>query len=263
MKKIGIALFISASMVFALDLGGFAKSVIGGVTNNSNSGGIVSGLDNSTVASGLKEALKKGVKYAVNTLGKDNGYLNNSLVKIPLPENLAKAEKLVRKFGGDKIADNLISSMNKAASDAAPKTADIFMKAISKMSLTDAKKILAGKKDAATEYFKTHTSKSLEKMISPIVNKSMQDNSVAKYYDTFNGYYKNYGAKYVKNSGVASLAKSFGADSYLPSEKDENLNKYVTDRAIDGLFKMIAQKEADIRDNPVARTTDLLKKVFK
>ena len=262
MKKIYMILLLSASVVFAFDLGSFAKTVTG-VTSNSGSSSVVSGLNNSTVASGLKEALKKGVKYAVGTLGKDNGYLNNSLVKIPLPENLAKAEKLVRKFGGGKIADNLINSMNKAASDAAPKTADIFMKSISKMSLEDAKKILAGKKDAATEYFKTHTSTSLEKMISPIVDKTMQENGVAKYYDTFNGYYKKYGAKYVKNSGVMSLAKSFGADSYLPSEKDENLNKYVTDKAMDGLFKMIAQKEAEIRDNPIARTTDLLKKVFK
>ena len=260
MKKTVIALVVMVSLTFAFDLGSFAKKVVS--SGVSSSGSTVAGLDNSTVASGLKEALKKGVNYAASSLGKNNGYLNNSLVKIPLPENLAKAEKIVRKFGGDKVADNLINSMNSAASKAAPKTVKIFMNAIDKMSLNDAKKILAGKKDAATEYFKTHTSASLEKMISPIVDKTMQENSVAKYYDTFNGYYKNYGKKYIDNSGLMSIAKKFGADSYLPSGKDENLNKYVTDKAMDGLFKMIAKEEANIRENPIARTTSLLKKVF-
>jgi len=261
MKKICIILALFISFTFAFDLGSFAKSVVGG-SNVSSSNSVVSGLDNSTISSGLKEALKKGVNFAATQLGKDNGYLNNSLVKIPLPENLAKTENLVRKFGGDKIADDLINSMNSAASKAAPKTVDIFMKAIDKMSLTDAKKILSGDKNAATQYFKTHTSSSLEKMISPIVDNTMKENSVAKYYDTFNGYYKNYGKKYVQNSGVMSIAKSFGADSYLPSDNPENLNKYVTSKAIDGLFKMIAKEEADIRTNPIARTTSLLKKVF-
>jgi hypothetical protein len=269
MKKIGLTLLLSASILSAFDLGSFAKTVISTTTNNSSSSTVskltsaASGLSNSTVTSGLKEALKQGVKYAVSTLGKKDGYLNNSLVKIPLPKNLQKVESLVRKAGGAKVADSLVNSMNEAASEAAPKSADIFMKAISKMSLKDAKKILAGDKDAATQYFKTHTSTSLQKMISPIVEKTMKKNSVIKYYDTFNGYYKKYGEKYVKNSSIMSMAKSFGADSYLPSQNDESLNQYVTNRAIDGLFKMIAQKEADIRKNPVARTTDLLKKVFK
>ena len=261
MKKISVILALSISFAFAFNLGNFAKSVMSD-SNLVSPKSSTSGLDNSTISSGLKEALKKGVNFAVSQLGKNNGFLNNSLVKIPLPENLAKTEKIVRKFGGDKIADNLINSMNRAASKAAPKTADIFMKAIDKMSLTDARKILSGNKDAATQYFKTHTSNSLEKMIAPIVDNTMKENSVAKYYDTFNGYYKNYGKKYVKNSGVMSIAKSFGADSYLPSDNPENLNKYVTNKAIDGLFKMIAKEEADIRANPVARTTSLLKKVF-
>ncbi len=260
MKKVVVVLFVAVSLTYAFDLGSFAKSIVS--SGASSSENRVGGLDNSTVASGLKEALKKGVKYAASSLGKNNGYLNNSFVKIPLPQNLAKAEKIVRKLGGDKIADDLINSMNSAASKAAPKTVNIFMDAIDKISLSDAKKILAGKKDAATQYFKRHTSDSLEKMISPIVDKTMQENSVVKYYDVFNEYYKKYGKKYIDNSGLMSIAKNFGADSYLPSDKDENLNKYVTDKAIDGLFKMIAKEEANIRENPIARTTSLLKKVF-
>ncbi len=260
MKNIVIVLFVMANLAFGFDFGSFAKSMVSTSQSNPSSG--VSSLDNMTVSKGLKEALKIGVKYATNMLGKNNGYLNNSLVKIPLPNNLAKMEKIVRKFGGDKIADNLINSMNRAASKAAPKTIDIFMTAIDKMSLNDAKKILAGKKDAATEYFREHTSGALEKMISPIVDDTMKQNSVIKYYDIFNNYYKEYGQKYIKNSGIMSLAKNFGADSYLPSAKDEDLNKYVTDKAMDGLFKIVAQKEADIRTNPLQRTTSLLKKVF-
>ncbi len=259
MKKIIFVLFASASLVFAFNLGSFAKSVM---SSSSSSSTVTSGLSSTTIASGLKEALKKGVSFAAQKLGKNGGYLNNSLVKIPLPKNLSKAEKLVRKFGGDRVADELIDSMNSAASKAAPKTVKIFMHAIDKMSLNDAKKILTGDKNAATEYFKSHTSKSLEKMISPIVQNTMKNSSVAKYYDAFNGYYDKYGKKYVQNSNILSLAKSFGADSYLPSGKREDLNKYVTQKAIDGLFKMIAKEEANIRENPVARTTSLLKKVF-
>jgi len=260
MGKIVLFLLLSINMVFGFDLGSFAKSMVS--TSQSNPSNRVSSLDNITVSKGLKEALKIGVKYATDMLGKNNGYLNNPLVKISLPDNLAKMEKIVRKFGGDKIADDLINSMNKAASKAAPKTIDIFMAAIDKMSLDDAKRILAGKKDAATEYFREHTSGALEKMISPIIDDTMKQNSVIQYYDAFNGYYKKYGQKYIKNSGIMSLAKNFGADSYLPGAKDEDLNKYVTDKAMDGLFKIVAQKEADIRANPLQRTTSLLKKVF-
>ncbi len=263
MNKILIGLALTACLSFGFDFGNLAKSVMGNsATSSATTKSTTEGLSSSTVASGLKEALKKGVQFAVAQLSKDNGYLSNSLVKIPLPENLAKAEKIVRKVGGNKVADNLINSMNTAASKAAPKTADIFIKAIDKMTLDDAKKILAGKKDAATEYFKTHTTSSLETMIAPIVQNTMKQNNVAKYYDVFNSYYKNYGKKYVENSSVMAFAKNFGADSYLPSASDENLDKYVTDKAIDGLFKMIAKKEADIRANPVARTTTILKKVF-
>jgi len=262
MKRILVILIILSSFVFGFDIGGFAKSMLGETSVSKTSNIQKTGLSNSTVTSGLKEALKKGVRYAANSLGKKNGYLNNSLVKIPLPKSLENTEKIVRKFSGDKIADNLIESMNNAASYAAPKTVDIFIKAIEKMSLDDAKKILVGNKDAATQYFKNRTSSSLEKMISPIVDKTMKQNSVVKYYRIFDNYYKKYAKEYVQNSGIMKMTKNFGVDSYIPSSNDENLNKYVTSKAIDGLFKMIAQKEADIRANPVARTSSILKKVF-
>jgi len=270
MKNISLSIvFISSTLVYGFDFGGLANDVLKTQTTTTQKSEpsttattATTSLSDSTVTSGLKEALKVGINYGVKTLSKKNGYLNNKDVKIPLPENLSKAETLIRKAGGNKIADDLILSMNNAATEAAPKTAAIFVDAVDKMSLDDAQKILTGDKDAATNYFKAHTSSSLTKMIQPIVQKSMKDNNVASYYDSFNRYYKTYAKNMVDNSSVMSMAKGFGVDKYLPSSSDENLDAYVTQKAMDGLFKMIAAKESAIRENPVEQTTSLLKKVF-
>ncbi len=266
MKKISIvaSMVLCTTLSFGFDLNQITKSVMDNVTKPSSTSSTDSktGISDSTVSSGLKEALKVGVDYAVKNLGANNGYLNNSLVKIPLPENLQKVEGLIRKAGGDKIADDLVNSMNSAATNAAPETAEIFVDAIDKMSLEDAQKILNGGENAATNYFKENTTSSLKKLITPIIQKTMKENQVAGYYDTFNTYYKQYGKGLVDNSSVGNLAKSFGVDSYLPSSSDQNLDKYVTDKAIDGLFKMIGSKEASIRSNPVEQTTSILKQVF-
>jgi len=271
MKKSTIlaSLILTSSLTYAFDLGSLTKGVLDTVTNetkttdtNTTATTTNSSLSDSTVTSGLKEALKTGVTYAVTQLGSSDGYLNNDLVKIPLPENLAKVETLLRSAGGDEMADNLINSMNKAATTAAPKTASIFADAIEKMSLEDAQKILAGSDNAATEYFKTNTTGSLKEMISPIIQETMKENQVASYYDTANNFYKNNVQSTVESSGVMDLAKNFGVDSYLPGSSDQSLDEYVTDKAISGLFTMIAQKEAEIRTDPVAQTTSLLKQVF-
>ncbi len=262
-KNIVVAsIILSSTLAFAFDFNSITKGVVDNLTKTDNKSKTLSNLDNQTVSKGLKEALKVGVDYAVKNLGAKDGYLNNAQVKIPLPENLQKAEGIVRKFGGDKIADNLINSMNSAATNAAPKTANIFLDAINKMDLKDAKKILAGDKGAATQYFKENTSTSLKKMITPIVKQTMEENQVASYYKNFNKYYNQYGKGLVENSGVMNMAKSFGVDSYIPSGSDKSLDDYVTNKAIDGLFKIIAQKEAQIRENPVEQTTSLLKQVF-
>lgn len=231
-------------------------------TATQSSSSALSNLSNSTVTSGLKEALKAGVDFGVKELSKKDGYLSNADVKIPLPDKLAKVETLLRKAGGEKIADDLIKSMNSAATEAAPKTAAIFVDAVDKMSMDDAKKILAGGDEAATEYFQKNTTTSLQEMIKPIVQKTMQENNVAKYYDTANDLYLTKVKGIVENSSVMGMAKSFGADAYLPSEDDAKLDDFVTKKAIDGLFKMIASKESEIRKNPVAQTTSLLKEVF-
>lgn len=273
MKKslIVSTLLLTSTLTFALDLGSITKSVVDTVSKdttisqqitNETSTNTNNNLDNSTVSSGLKEALKTGVKFATTQLGSSNGYLNNPLVKIPLPNNLDKAETLIRSAGGDKMADDLINSMNTAASKAAPKTAEIFISAIDKMSLTDAQKILSGGNNAATEYFKANTSDSLKKAIMPIIQETMKENQVATYYETVNNIYKSSAKGLVGNSGVMGMAKNFGVDSYIPGSSDESLDDFVTNKTIEGLFTMIAQKEASIRTNSVEQTSSILKQVF-
>jgi len=276
MKTLSIVTSVAllSSLSFSFDFGALANDALKVATQpdastskntstaTTSSSNTLSSLSNSTVTSGLKEALKMGVDFGVKELSKKDGYLNNAGVKIPLPDKLANAEKLIRKAGGNKIADNLIKSMNSAATEAAPKTAAIFVDAVDKMSMEDAKKILAGGDDAATNYFKEHTTTSLQNMIKPIIQKSMQDNNVASYYDTANDFYLNNVKSIVESTSVMSMAKGFGADEYLPSEKDAKLDDFVTQKAIDGLFKMIAEKEGNIRKDPVSQTTSLLKQVF-
>ena len=264
-------LLLTSTLTFALDLGSITKGVVDTVskdtgitqqiTNATSTNNTKSNLDNATVSNGLKEALKSGVTYATTQLGSNNGYLNNKAVKIPLPNNLSKAESLIRTAGGDKMADDLINSMNAAASKAAPKTAEIFISAIDKMSVTDAQKILGGGNNAATEYFKTNTTESLKKSIAPIIQETMKENQVAGYYETVNNIYKSSAKGLVDNSAVMGMAKSFGVDSYVPGNSNESLDEFVTNKAIEGLFTMIAQKESAIRTNPVEQTSSILKQV--
>ncbi len=218
-------------------------------------------LSNTDMSGALKEALSKGVKFAVTDLGKDGGYLNNPLVKIPLPKSLQTSEKLIRKIGGGKYVDDLILSINKAAEEAAPKTVDVFMNSIQKMTITDAKEILAGADDSATQYFRKNSSSELASVIAPIVEKSMANNDVSKYYSAFQSFYKS-NAGVLQNETVSALTSKFGLGDYLPSSKDEDLSGFVTNKSIDGLMSMIAQKEKGIRDNPLMRNSDLLQKVF-
>ena len=209
----------------------------------------------------LKKALNMGVEYAVKTLGAKDGYLNNPLTKIVLPENLQKSADLARKIGGDKYVDDLIIAFNNAATEAAPKTAEIFAKSISNMSIDDAKKILNSSNTAATDYFRATTIKELQETIAPIVQKSMSNNSVAMYYETFQSFYKE-NSGMLNSEYISSAANMLGYGGLMPSEKDEDLNSYVTNKSIDGLMLMIQAKEKEIRDNPLSQNSDLIKRVF-
>ncbi len=218
-------------------------------------------LSSTDMNGALKSALNMGVDYAVKSLGAKDGYLNNPLAKIGLPEDMQKAADLVKKVGGEKYVNDLVVAINSAATEAAPKTAQIFAKSISNMKIEDAKEILAGSDKAATDYFRKSSTKELQDTIAPIIKTSMENNSVAKYYDSFQSFYKsNAGA--LKNEYVSGAANMLGYGGMVPSDKDTDLNGFVTNKSIDGLMSMIQEKEKTIRSNPVAQNSDLIKKVF-
>lgn len=202
----------------------------------------VSALSDEDVVRGLKEALSKGAQQAVANLGKEGGYMNNLDVKIPLPDELKKVEKLLRGMGQDKYADQFVATLNHAAEKAVPEAATIFADSISQMSLADAKSILKGPDDAATQYFRKTSEAKLKERFLPIVQAATDQVGVTSAYK-----------KLVQKAGPA--AQLLGSNA-------TDLDGYVENRAVDGLFKMIAAEEKRIRADPVARTTDLLKKVF-
>ena len=194
------------------------------------------------MVSGLKEALNKGTRYAVENLGKDGGFLNNDLVRIPMPESLSWVEKTLRTLRQDRLADEFVASMNHAAEQAVPEAAAIFGDAIQTMTLDDAKGILTGPDDSATQYFRRTTSDALTAKMRPIVEQATSRTGVTS----------NYKNMTEKAGGLASM---FSKDT-------TDLDGYVTQKTLDGLFLMVAEEEKRIRENPLARSSDLLKKVF-
>jgi hypothetical protein len=201
----------------------------------------VADLSNKDASSGLKEALIKGAETAVGQLGKRDGFLGDSRVRIPLPDSLQQAEGVMRKFGMGKQADELIETLNHAAELAVVEAKPILVNAVRKMSFDDAKSILMGGDDAATQYFKRTTAGPIGAKFLPVVQKATSKVQLA---DKYNQY--------------AGKAAKFG----LVDAKDANLDAYVTQRALDGLYLMIAEKEKEIRKNPVAAGSALLKMVF-
>jgi len=199
------------------------------------------GLDDSTIASGLKDALSVGTKNAVNLVSQLNGYFGNQAIKILLPDKIQKAAELAGKVGYQKQVDEFILSMNRAAEKAAPKAASYFSDAIKEMSIDDARKILSGGNTAATDYFKSKTSAKLYDEFKPSVTESMNQVGVTHAYNAM-----------------------MGKVPSVPFAKPESvdLDHYVTTKALDGLFYTVGQEEQKIRTNPAAQTTDLLKKVF-
>ena len=212
----------------------------------------VSALSQDQVVQGLKEALSKGVQQAVSRLGHDGGFLTNLNVKIPMPEKLRAVEKTLRAVHEDKLADQFIETMNHAAEQAVPEAAEVFGNAIKNMSLADAKSILAGTNNAATQYFRTATETNLFEKFLPIVKKATDQAGVTSAYKRC--------LEKVEGGGALGGLGSFGR-SLLGSEAVD-VDSYVTNKALDGLFKMVADEEKRIRENPIARTSDLLQKVF-
>ena len=205
---------------------------------NSQSG---SQLSETEIANGLKEALNQGVDKGVHKLSQAGGYLNDPKVKISMPNEAKTVEDKLRKLGQGKLVDQTIESMNRAAENAANGAKDIFVAAIKNMSIQDAKKILEGDDDAATQYLNSNTRAQLIAKFKPVIKKSLNKVNATKYW-------KNLFANYNRIPMVKKVNPS--------------LEEYVTNKAIDGLFVMIAAEELEIRKNPEARITELLKKVF-
>ena len=209
--------------------------------NTASSTGGVSSLTNSEANGGLKEALTQGVSKAVASLGATDGFLGNKDVKIPLPNSLKKIEKGMKFMGMGKQSDELILKMNRAAEAAVPEAKTLLLDSVKKMSLADAKAILTGPQDAATQYFKKTTSAQMGEKFLPIVTKATENVQLA---DSYNKY--------------AEMGSKFG----VVKKEDANINQYVTKKALDGVYYMVAQEEAAIRKDPLGQASSLLKKVF-
>jgi hypothetical protein len=198
-------------------------------------------LTNDEIIAGLKEALEVGTEKAVALVSQADGYYGNPDIKIPLPESVEKAEKLLRAVGYGEKVDAFELSMNRAAERAAPEAKSIFQDAISQMSFEDASKILNGRDNEATLYFEDKTSGRLQELFKPIVKDSMGEVGVTRSFQDLNA-----------KAESMPFGKSLSFD----------LDQYVTDGALQGLFKMLAEQEKQIRTQPAARVTDLLQKVF-
>jgi hypothetical protein len=210
----------------------------------STAGGALGGetpLTADDVANGLKEALIKGISNGSDLASQMDGYFKNEAIKILFPPDVKKVEEKLRQIGLGGEVDKFVMTLNRGAEDAAKEAKPIFISAIRSMTIDDAWGILKGDQNAATEYLKRTTSAQLKQKFSPVIQNSLDKVNATKYYaDLVNTYNK------------------------IPFVEDVNpdLNDYATDKAIEGLFVMVAKEEKEIRQDPLARTTDLLKRVF-
>lgn len=199
-------------------------------------------LTTEEVAAGLKEALIKGITKGSNQASQVNGYFGNPEIKIPFPPDVKKVENKLRDIGlGDQV-DRFVKTLNRGAEEAAKEAKPIFVDAIKGMTVQDAWGILKGPDDAATTYLKDKTSTQLKTKFQPIIRKSLEQTNATKYYSDI----------------ITTYNKIPFVDDVNP-----DLEEYATSKALEGLFKLIANEEEKIREDPVARTTELLKKVFK
>ncbi len=195
-----------------------------------------------TIVAGLKEALTVGTRNAVTQTSKAGGYLNNARLRIPLPQELQTVGKTMRSVGLGSLVDDLEGKMNLAAEQAAAQATPVFVGAIRQMTFADAKNILSGKDTAATDYFREKTHAQLRTLYKPIVTTYTDQSGAARAYK--------------------SLMDRYSQIPLVPKPQQTSLDEFVTDKAIGGLFTVLADEEAKIRKDPAARTTQLLRTVF-
>ena len=203
--------------------------------------GQLEGVSRQDATAALRAALEKGSLAAVANLGRLDGFLGNPQVRIPLPESAQRAERLMRRVGMGKYADELVVTMNRAAEEAIPEARALFVQSVRKMTVQDAKGILTGGETAGTEYFKRTTRADLHKRFLPIVEKATSKVSLAQKYEQF-----------------ADKAVAVG----MLSKEDADLDEYVTQKALDGLYLMVAEEEKKIRKDPVSSGAAIIRKVF-
>jgi len=201
----------------------------------------VSALSSSDMIAGLKDALRVGSERVVSRLGKTNGFNADASIHIPLPDQLKQVKSALSNIGMGSLTDDLELKLNRAAEAATPKAKRIFGDAIQHMKLTDAKKILNGPKDAATQYFKAKMSSPLAAEMRPVIEKAMADVGAVKAYD--------------------AVVSKYQSIPFMPDVK-ANLTQHVIDGGLAGIFHYMATEEAAIRSNPAKRSTEILKKVF-
>lgn len=198
-------------------------------------------LTSAEVAEGLKEALVKGVSLGADLVSQTDGYFGNPEIKIPFPPDVKKVEDRLRQIGLGGEVDKFILTLNRGAEDAAREAKPIFVDAIKSMTIEDAWGILRGDEDAATQYLRRTTGTRLAEKFNPVIKASLDKVNATRYY-----------------SDIVTTYNKIP----LVEKVNPNLDDYATEKAIDGLFVMIAKEEKRIREDPVARTTELLKKVF-
>lgn len=198
-------------------------------------------LSNSRIIAGLKQALEIGTANAIRNVSRLNGYYKNPNIRIPLPENIQKVEKILRTVGFGSKVDAFELSMNRAAERAAPEARSLFIDAIKQMTISDARKILKGRDNEVTLYFEDKTRDRLHELFKPITHAAMSEVGVTRSYQKLDA--KVQAIPYIRRISF-------------------DLDDYVTNKALDGLFFMVAEQERKIRQDPAARVTDLLKEVF-
>jgi hypothetical protein len=201
----------------------------------------VASLTSADATAGLREALSSGAAAAIAQLGAENGFLNDGRVRIPLPPSLQKAEKLLKTLGLRKQADELVTAMNRAAEAAVPHAKALVADAVKQMTVQDAKAILTGGDDSVTQYFRAKTAEPLAIKFQPIVKAATDKVGLAEKYNA-----------------LAAQGKSLG----LVKEEDASIDRYVTRKALDGLYAMIGEEERKLRANPLQAGSGLLRKVF-
>lgn len=236
-RRTALALLLFPAVAAAADWSAILSGVMKTVAPEK-----VSALSDGQIVSGLKEALAQGTTHAITTLGRTDGFWANGGVRIPLPDTVSRIEGVARKLGGGERIDQFHLTLNRAAEQAVPEVAGIFGDAVRQMSVADARGILRGPKDAATQYFRRTAGSAITAKMRPIVQAATQKVGVT--------------AQYKK------LVSSYGSLLQLGGVKAADLDDYVTGKAMDGLFTTIAGEEARIRENPAARSTEILKKVF-